>query len=140
MENTRPTIFRRRYMIKKKLQIHFAVAAFVLISLSTTSVWYLMDFANRAGNNAPFVLQANISVWAFILADAIGVFFLSIFFSHYVAGPVYRIERTLASLLEGEPITAVKFRKNDPMQETAVILNELITRWNELSKGKRTKK
>jgi nitrate/nitrite-specific signal transduction histidine kinase len=52
---------------------------------------------------------------------------LTIFFSHKVAGPVYRFEHTMHSLIEGRYSEAIKLRKGDEMQNLADLFNCAIT-------------
>jgi nitrate/nitrite-specific signal transduction histidine kinase len=53
----------------------------------------------------------------------IQIVFLTIFFSHKVAGPVYRFERVLHSLIEGRYTDAIHLRKGDEMQNMAGLFN-----------------
>jgi hypothetical protein len=82
------------------------------------------------------MLYSQLAMSTFILAYSAAAFLLSILFSHFVAGPIYRIERTLADMIDGKPVTPVKFRKYDLLQETGDILNTLIAEWNRRSRKK----
>ena len=59
------------------------------------------------------------------LLSLAGIFFYVIFFSHRLAGPVYRINAILRALLEDRDPPVVKFRDNDFFQPTADLLEEL---------------
>ena len=59
------------------------------------------------------------------LLSLAGIFFYVIFFSHRVAGPVYRINEILRALIEDRDPVVVKFRDNDFFQPTAALLKEL---------------
>ena len=59
------------------------------------------------------------------LLSLAGIFFYVIFFSHRVAGPVYRINEILRALIEDRDPSVVKFRDGDYFQPTAALLKEL---------------
>ncbi|HEX2957258.1 MAG TPA: hypothetical protein VHO70_10530 [Chitinispirillaceae bacterium] len=51
---------------------------------------------------------------------------LTVFFSHKVAGPIYRFEKACNSVIEGDYTSEIKLRKGDEMQNLALLLNEAI--------------
>src|SRR5882762_573812 len=63
------------------------------------------------------------------LGIGIGVSLLAgIFYSHRLAGPLYRIRRTLSDVQEGKPMRPIVLRKNDEFKELAEDLNRLLSR------------
>src|SRR5688572_3759716 len=115
---------RRTYLINRNLQLRFSFTAFILILASTLGVWILMHLIAYTAETGTWPnstrdlglwRQGNWLVIGFIIADAIAVFILSIFFSHHVAGPVHRVEMALNDLLANEENTmqGVQLRKND---------------------------
>ena len=59
------------------------------------------------------------------LLSLAGIFFYAIFFSHRIAGPLYRINAILKALIEDRDPPIVKFRDDDYFQPTAALLKEL---------------
>jgi hypothetical protein len=59
------------------------------------------------------------------LLSLAGIFLYAIFFSHRIAGPLYRINAILRALVEDRDPPAVKFRDDDYFQPTAALLKEL---------------
>jgi len=59
------------------------------------------------------------------LLSLAGIFFYAIFFSHRIAGPLYRINAILRALIEDQDPPVVKFRDDDYFQPTAALLKEL---------------
>ena len=51
---------------------------------------------------------------------------VGIFYSHRIAGPVYRMEQDLARVLSGEKGVKIRLRKRDKMQSLAQKINQLI--------------
>ena len=50
----------------------------------------------------------------------------SLVFSHYIAGPVYRFERTIDDLVSGKNVRLIRLRKGDELNELADKINALI--------------
>jgi len=59
------------------------------------------------------------------LISLAGIFLYAIFFSHRIAGPMYRINSILRALIEDREPPVVKFRDDDYFQPTADLLEEL---------------
>ena len=59
------------------------------------------------------------------LLSLAGIFFYAIFFSHRIAGPLYRINAILRALIEDRDPPVVEFRDDDYFQPTAALLREL---------------
>lgn len=129
MDNNQPPITRRRFLVKKRLQLYFAAASWLTILGTSSGVWLVMDHI-AIKNGMPFMLYSQLAICTFILAYSTAAFILSILFSNFVAGPIYRIEKTLLDMVEGKHVTPVKFRKYDLLQETGDILNILIAQRN----------
>ena len=53
---------------------------------------------------------------------------MGIFMTHRIAGPVYRVQKDIQRVLDGEKGVRVKFRKGDSFPELAVKVNSLIER------------
>lgn len=73
-------------------------------------------------------------LWVFgigLLFVIIQLVLLTIFFSHKVAGPVYRFEMTCHDIIDGKYTVKIKLRKGDEMQNLATLLNEVIARSRE---------
>jgi sensor histidine kinase YesM len=50
----------------------------------------------------------------------------SLVFSHYIAGPLYRLERTIDELVSGKNVRLIRLRKGDELKELAEKINALI--------------
>lgn len=61
-----------------------------------------------------------------LLLVIVQIVLLTVFFSHKVAGPIYRFEKACNSVIEGDYTSEIKLRKGDEMQNLAVLLNEAI--------------
>jgi hypothetical protein len=124
---------RRNFFVKKSLQVHFALSSFALLLFSTLGVWAMMNFVFRfyltepwVGGEHMFFSRVNAFMCLFILADGIAVFLLSIYFSHFIAGPIYHLEKTLKSIIDGHKVDPIYLRKHDHLQETMDLMNKVI--------------
>jgi nitrate/nitrite-specific signal transduction histidine kinase len=92
---------------------------------------YVRDFSSDAKYRRAVLASL---LWIF----GIGIFLivaqialLTIFFSHKLAGPIYRLEKVCHSIIEGNYSEKIFLRKGDEMQNLANLLNEVIRLSNE---------
>jgi hypothetical protein len=64
-------------------------------------------------------------LWPAALLSLAGIFFYVIFFSHRIAGPLYRINAILRALIDDRDPPIGKFRDGDYFHPTAALLKEL---------------
>jgi methyl-accepting chemotaxis protein len=50
----------------------------------------------------------------------------NIFYSYRIAGPIHRLKKVLLQRLNGEPVEAIRFRKNDEFQELADLMTRVL--------------
>jgi len=80
------------------------------------------------GASALFYVWVDALVWRVVLGLVFGAL-ASLWVSRQVAGPFYRIEKDLDSILHGvRQGEKVKLREGDPLQHLADLINELIER------------
>lgn len=119
---------RSTFLIDPKFQLRFSIVVstmFILGSIVYTFVVY--DFINDLGNQYALtklgVSEAAKSFLLFIvpfqfLLSAL-VVLTSIFLTHKVAGPLYKLKNHLTHIREGDPITPLEFRTGDNFQDVA---------------------
>lgn len=66
-----------------------------------------------------------------LLIIVVQITLLTIFFSHKLAGPVFRFEKACHNLIEGNYTDKIYLRRGDEMQNLAGLLNEVIRVSNE---------
>jgi nitrate reductase NapE component len=64
-------------------------------------------------------------LWPAVLFVLVGMFLYTLWFSHRIAGPIYRINSVLQTMLKGEYPTRVALRKGDHFHSTAELLEAL---------------
>jgi nitrate/nitrite-specific signal transduction histidine kinase len=82
-------------------------------------------------------------MWIFgigILIIVVQIALLTIFFSHKLAGPVYRFEKMCHTMIEGNYTEKIYLRRGDEMQNLANLINEVIRTTDERLAGLRDAK
>lgn len=92
---------------------------------------YVRDFSSDAKYRRAVLtsLLWIFGIGIFIIVAQIAL--LTIFFSHKLAGPIYRLEKACHSIIEGNYAEKIFLRKGDEMQNLAQLLNEVIRLSNE---------
>jgi methyl-accepting chemotaxis protein len=131
---------RRNYLINKEFQFRYIArnlfALMVMALIISFTVYYttwarIMDeFYNIpriAAQFAPLFATVNqlmlIILGLFLVLAAV----FSVFASHSIAGPIYRFEKTLQGLAQGDFTQKIGLRKTDEFKNVADTMNEMIT-------------
>jgi len=129
---------RRNYFIKKDFQgkhvfLAFALVVagtllfagiFSLITSTTLSVSY-DDYTLRVGTTPRILFSRFFTAeWLFIILGGVGVAVLAVFLSHRVAGPLYKLERSVNGMISGNIGETIYLRRRDEGKELAVKLNQ----------------
>jgi methyl-accepting chemotaxis protein len=129
--------FRKKYFIDKRLQTKFILFTIVLLLVYTLlfvvilfvpyvvplSFDYPLDEQTEA---ARMVLSLHTSIWPALAIVMLILGVSSIFVSHKVAGPIYRLKRSLAEVAGGNINLTLKFRKRDELHDLADSVNLVI--------------
>jgi len=86
----------------------------------------LRDFGSIGDMKREF---AGTLLWVFgagIFLVVLQIVMMTVFFSHKLAGPVYRFEKQCKSVINGSYADAVHLRKGDQMQGLSLLLNEAV--------------
>jgi nitrogen fixation/metabolism regulation signal transduction histidine kinase len=87
---------------------------------------YIRDFSSDVKYRKA-VLESL--MWIFgigILIIVVQIALLTIFFSHKLAGPIYRFEKMCHTLIDGNYTDKIYLRRGDEMQNLALLINEVI--------------
>jgi len=95
---------------------------FILPALKLVSQIPLEERARAA--NQLLVLAQTIWLALAVLIPTAAVF--SIYLTHRLAGPLFRIEQTARELIRGNLALRIQFRKGDELHELAGLLNEVL--------------
>jgi hypothetical protein len=127
---------RRTRIVDRQFQLGLAVRLLLVLTilfavgllLAFAPSYYVLATTNDLKSVEPaaaeFLVLHKRLLPAALLSLA-GIFFYAIFFSHRIAGPLYRINTILRALIEDRDPPVVKFRDDDYFQPTAALLREL---------------
>ena len=96
---------------------------------------YIRDFSTNQKYRKALLSSL---LWVFgagIFLIIVQITLLTVFFSHKVAGPLYRFEKVCHNLIEGNYTEKITLRKGDEMQNLAGLFNEMINVTNDRMKA-----
>lgn len=141
MSSGRPSIFRRKYVINKSLQMRITLAMVIEVALITASLSLILVHINQyyLGLITYFVGPAeaeqialsdiNKGIWYFLIGgvtlSSVVFAMIGIFISHKVAGPLYRLKRYMQYIRNGEYSNEIRFRTGDQLHDMADTFNEM---------------
>jgi methyl-accepting chemotaxis protein len=133
---------RKKYVINKDLQLRLLFKfLFSLLIISFVIVWnfYYATWtmlANDLRGLGISVLKGSISIRMIILSCSLILVFttFSIFISHRIAGPIYKIKSVIDKMASGDLPPQIYLRKNDEFKELAESVNKLIEYLNQNQK------
>jgi len=125
---------RGRYLVKKGLQTGLT-ARFLLLTVLFSlfvgfevyiTVWPVVLAVVPGDMMASVIHQVTFRLCFFAAPLVFVIAAFSLVFSHRIAGPVYRLERTLDRLIEGEDVVPLEVRKHDELKGLVRRVNVLI--------------
>jgi hypothetical protein len=133
---SRPPLMRRRYLINRPLQIKYAcmigaVLFVMLILVEFHTYWTIHSIYPHIFSTLLGLQLKALQGWLFIngLFYTVGVAILSIFISHRIAGPLYRLEKAVdEALASDDPARPIVLRQDDEFHTLADKINRLIAR------------
>lgn len=126
-----------QYIIKHGFQFKCALVLFGILAASLgiiwlESRWMISRILEANGNILPEDVKSQIELLLGITGksslffSAIG-FGLTLFLSHFIAGPLYRFEKTFEEMRDGNLSGQVRLRGHDEFKESADILNQALS-------------
>jgi len=136
---------RRQYFIDRKFQSDYIIkfcALVVLGGLLTIGLLYLLAMRSTTvsivdsrvvvRSTADYLLPLLIQTVAVVTVMlAIAVMLLAVFLSHKIAGPLYRFQKEMKNLENGDFTTEFRIRKMDQLQDLAENFNQMIKKTRE---------
>lgn len=126
---------RTKYLVKTGLQLRYMgiiIIAMLIVAFLVGWITYYVIWHTIA-NTSDFTLYSLPSVfesinqilveWVFVFIAVIGV--LSIFISHRIAGPVYRLEQTTKLIASGDLTYRIHLRSGDELVELQDAFNKM---------------
>lgn len=141
---------RRQYFVAAKFQLKFvgmilffmfAVAIFAALT-SYYYTWMLLGqkLANiyPQGRLVGILRQANYILFVRVLLVSPLVAIAAVFLSHRIAGPLYRMKKTLDEVASGNYSLRLHLRRTDELKDVAESINRIIELLQQKDKGEGT--
>lgn len=133
---------RRVYFIEKSFQTRFILKFCSLVAIGgllTIGILYLLAMQSTTVSlvnsrvvvrtTADFILPILIQTVAIVtILVGLAATVVTLFFSHKIAGPLYRLKEALKTLAEGDFSSDFRIRHLDPLQDVADVLNNMISK------------
>ena len=148
MEEKKKYKRRKNYLINKPLQFAYAgitvwllLIAIILIGTFTYYITLNTILNQLQVKNQLVDAYKAVSTINLILIKRVGILLilvilfaliLEIFFLHRIAGPIYRIEKTLNDIADGKKVHPIKLRKKDFFKSLADSVNKVIEKISNL--------
>ena len=130
---------RKIYIVKMDFQKPFIIRFFVFIVLGgliASSLIYAFSLSTKtvAFENSRLVIKTTadyilpdvlLSTAIMFVVIGIMVYFLTLFISHRIAGPMYRMEKSIKKFGEGNLNVSFSTRKKDELKLLSANLNEM---------------
>jgi len=138
----RPILRRRKYIIEKGLQFRYIGLVFALALIASivtgwtvfATGWHYLG--EKLASVYPqgrlmYVLKAtNLALIRNLLLISPLIFILGLLFSHRIAGPVYRISKTVGDISKGNLSLRIRLREGDELVDLADMINNLVDSFN----------
>lgn len=134
---TKPVFRRKQYLIKKGLQFKYIGLIFALAILASVVTGYTVFvtgwtlLGEKLANVYPqgrlmYVFKTtNLTLIRNLIFISPLIFVLGLLFSHRIAGPVYRIEKSIYEISKGNLAMKIKLRKGDELWDLADLINTM---------------
>jgi methyl-accepting chemotaxis protein len=128
---------RKNYFIEKRFQIKYMLLTILLLFVYSfifiviifapymLTLYFNYPLVEKA-EAARAILILHAKVWPGIATIIILFGAISIFITHKIAGPLYRLKKTLSQVTDGDLNIVVKLRKWDDLKDLAEHVNILI--------------
>jgi hypothetical protein len=128
-----PFMRRRTKLIQPRLQIRLT-AAFLGMSALALMLQFIVftsgltDLAADLPQDGPMVVERipSLVIWTAVVSFAVLLpisFMVGVLITFRVAGPVYRLEQFLGSIIRGEKPADCRLRRGDQLQDLCALLN-----------------
>jgi methyl-accepting chemotaxis protein len=122
--------FQARFMLKFCILVVFAglltIAALYIIGMRSTTV-SIVSSRVVVKSTADFLLPVLIQTFLVVMVlVGTATILVTLFVSHQIAGPLYRLKKAMEQLSEGDFKVEIKLRKADQLKELADTFNTMV--------------
>lgn len=134
---------RRQYIVMGSFQWCFVLFQIILVVALALFLWLLVFYPLQVDMTAAAVCGLRVLIpphaWLRVLMGLVIVFVtmaaLALSESHRIAGPIFRLQKTLKALIAGDFPQQVTLRKGDDFRQLETVINELAARFETASRA-----
>ena len=132
---------RTQYFIKGPIQSRYLILTLISMIVPTLVVagglYYLQSTLMAEelalpeiiyGHLIPVLKKINLYLAVALPLIFLIIFFYAVIISHRLAGPIFRLEKDLDKIIEGDHSVRIRFRSKDCLDSLAVKLNQVLDR------------
>lgn len=136
-EQARPRFKRKQYIVRKKFQVKYVGIILLFIFMTAALCSYVVYYTSMImlgeklanvypqGRLVSIVKTVNFRILLSIILVSPLVAVIGIFLSHRIAGPIYRMEKFLFDMAQGNLSNRIVLRKGDELLTLADGINNL---------------
>lgn len=137
---------RKQYIVAAKFQLKYAGMILLLVFLTGILCSYVVYYTSMIvlgdklasvypqGHLVSIVSAVNSRILLSLILISPIIFMIGIFASHKIAGPIFRIEKTLDGMAKGDYSAPITLRKNDELVALANGINKVMESMRETVK------
>ena len=143
-QKTPPKFKRRNYYIDQKFQTDFIIKFWLIVAVGSVctaiAIYWLSQTSTTVAivngrvavhSTSEFLLPLMIqTVQIELIIVSLATALMTLFISHKIAGPMFRIKATLTALGQGN-LAKMHLREGDQLQEIAVVYNDAVSSIND---------
>ncbi|MBI3039563.1 methyl-accepting chemotaxis protein [bacterium] len=137
---------RKNYFISKGMQSKFAgtilLLVFLISVITACNIYVLGTFFLSTNATLSEAQQTeSLGVYFFktfwprllllVLVNVIIVCIVSIMYSHQIAGPAYKLEKSIQRIANGDLTFEIHLRRNDNLKELATAINSMLSKFRQ---------
>jgi signal transduction histidine kinase len=127
---------RKKLLIDRTVQLKFFLAVLILLVVQTLVVvaaifapqvvpLYLNVSIEQKTEAARALILLNNTIWPGVILSTCLLSGLTIYFTHKVSGPIYRVKKSLTEITGGDLSVRIRLRKGDELHDLADQVNLL---------------
>ncbi len=136
-QTARPKFRRKQYLILKEFQLKYVGIILLLMFLTAALCSYVVYYTSMIvmgeklanvypqGRLMSIVNIVNSHILLSLILVTPLVVIMGIFLSHKIAGPLFRIERTIRNMTSGDLSEHIVLRKGDQLASLADVVNDM---------------
>ncbi len=112
-------------LVFKSLLILFLFALFILFE-AYIAIWLVLSTYLSDAEVMEIIQTITFRFAFFCIPIGFVIFLMGIVFTHRIAGPLLKIERTLDEVIEGRDVQPISLRKHDELKSLCMRINRII--------------